>query len=225
MRGNFEKAKRLYTRLIEISNDGSSGQIAAYGNIGNIGNIYRANDELDKAENYYRKALELNKIQENDHGIAAGYGSLGNVYYMRCDWSKAEEYYLKALKIEEKLDLHEGMGIANAYGNLSNDYELNDFEKAEKYVRKSLDLNVSAKHIEGIAGDYRNLGRIFGSLGAFDKAEEYLRESLRLFTSIGATPWMENCRTGWTIWMMKERIKRHRSLPKSVNSLLLQVVY
>ncbi|CAK8710769.1 hypothetical protein GKODMF_01875 [Candidatus Electrothrix gigas] len=47
--------------------------------------------ELDKAEEMYRKALELDKALGRKKGKAADYGNLGIVYQTRGDLDKAEE--------------------------------------------------------------------------------------------------------------------------------------
>ncbi len=63
---------------------------------GNLGNIYRTRGELDKAEEYYRKALDINKDLGSKEGMAGQYGNLGNIYYIRGELDKACEYAQRA---------------------------------------------------------------------------------------------------------------------------------
>ena len=88
---------------------------------GNLGIVYRTRGELDKAEEFYHKALEINEALGHKEGMASQYGNLGIVYQTRGELDKAEEFYHKALEINEALGRKEGM--ARQYGNLGVVYQ------------------------------------------------------------------------------------------------------
>jgi tetratricopeptide (TPR) repeat protein len=61
--------------------------------LGNIGIVYQNKGELDKALEYYGKALKLNEELGKKGGIAAELGNIGNVYKIK---GELLDYYLDA---------------------------------------------------------------------------------------------------------------------------------
>ncbi len=150
-----------------------------------MGIFYYLKNDLDKAEEMYRKSIAINEALGRKEGVASDYGNLGNVYQVRGDLDKAEELYRRSLAIEKKLGRREG--IANQYGNLGNVYLIrDDLDKAEELYRKSLLTNEDIGRKEGAASDYSNLGNVYRIRGDLAKAEELYRKSLELFISIGS---------------------------------------
>ncbi len=96
----------------------------------------------------------------------------------------------KSLELHEALGRKEGM--ANAYGNLGNLYEIRgELDRAEEMHRKSLEIEETLGRKEGMASDYGNLGNLYEIQGELDRAEEMYRKSLDLFREIGAAPQIE----------------------------------
>jgi predicted O-linked N-acetylglucosamine transferase (SPINDLY family) len=160
----------------------------------NLGVLYHDNGQLDNAEKYYRKALNL------DPKSASTYFSLGNLLKINNKYKEAEESYLKSLLLNPN--------NAQVYFNLALIYsELNELYKAEEYYIKAINLNGNftsayynlgqlyqeslhldkAKYCyeQAIKTDtnytqaYRNLGNILGDIGQFDQAEKYYAKALQ----------------------------------------------
>ena len=158
---------------------------------GNLGFLYKNRGDLSRAEEMYRKSLEIEEAMGRKEGIASLYGNLGNLYHTLGDLDRAEEMYRKSLEIEEALGSKEGM--ASNFGNLGNVYaNWRDFDRAEDMYRKSLKLHETLGSKEGMASQYGNLGILFKTKGEPDRAQEMYRKSLDLFREIGAAPEIEH---------------------------------
>ncbi len=149
-----------------------------------VGIIFYRLGELDKALEYYGKALKLDEELGRKEGMAANYGNLGNVYRIKGDLDKALEYYEKALKLDEELGRKEGMAVQ--LGNMGTVYHTRgDFDKALEYYGKALKLDEELGRKEGMAANYGNLGIVYRIRGELDKALEYYGKALELNEELG----------------------------------------
>ena len=124
--------------------------------------IYEEKGDLDLAEREYKSALEV-----EPEGMAS-YFSLGNLYLKRGQHLKAGNIFTKALKITPSSGpLHNNLSWAWL--------GMGDIDRAERYVRKALDLDPSRRHIY-----LDTLGVVNTRKGEFDKAEVNLLEALDL---------------------------------------------
>ena len=69
-----------------------------------LGDLYCKNGDLEKAKDYYERALEIRKEQlgANHVDVATSYIGLGNVYYKKDDLEKAKDYYERALEFRKE---------------------------------------------------------------------------------------------------------------------------
>ena len=105
---------------------------------GNLGNVYQTRGELDKAVEFYQKALQLHEALGSKEGMAINYANLGLVYQTRGELDKAVEFHQKALQLDEALGSKQGM--AADYGNLGNVYKQSNKTKAKHYYQLSIAL-------------------------------------------------------------------------------------
>ncbi|WP_187146222.1 tetratricopeptide repeat protein [Thermococcus onnurineus] len=70
----------------------------------NIGNIYLMKKELDKAEESFRKALEISEKIEDEERQVSAILSLGNIQKAKGNIKKQLELYLKGLKLLNNLE-------------------------------------------------------------------------------------------------------------------------
>ena len=87
------------------------------------GNLYYKNQNYDKAEKMYLKAIQK--------GNAGAMSNLGNVYREQKKYDKAKETYLKAA---QKGDIRAMNNLGLLY------YDLKDYANAKKYIKKAADL-------------------------------------------------------------------------------------
>ncbi len=186
--GRLDQAEDNYKEVLAKCGDDLSWQAAANGN---LGLIYRTRGDLDMAEEFLRKSLDIDEHLGRREGMANQYGNLGLIYRTRGDLDKAEEFLRKALDIDEQLGRREG--LAAEYGNLGLIYQTRgDLDKAEEFHSKSLDIEKQLGRREGMANQYGNLGLIFQTRGQLDKAEEFHRKSLDIEKQLGRREGMAN---------------------------------
>ena len=151
----------------------------------NLAFIYDVQGDYGKAEEYYRKALEIvGKILGQEHpDTATIYNNLALVYQAQGYYRKAEEYYRKALKVMEKILGQEHPDTATIYNNLAGVYQAQgDYGRAEEYYRKALKITekILGQEHPDTAMTYDNLARVYKAQGDYGKAEEYFIKALRI---------------------------------------------
>ncbi|MDI6810854.1 MAG: tetratricopeptide repeat protein [archaeon] len=150
-----------------------------------LGVIFYYSGDLDKALEYYEKALELNDELGMKEGIAAVFGNIGAVYFTKGELDKALQYFEKALKLNEELGNKKGM--ANQLGNMGVLYfTKGELDKASGSYKKALKIFEESGIKEGIATLLGNIGALYFTKGEPDKALEYLRRILGLHDEFGS---------------------------------------
>lgn len=114
--------------------------------------------DLDQAEYWYRKSIEL-RPERDRLGRGQGVGQLGLVFYNR--FSDA----LSAGRSEEEVLRH--------------------FHQAVRLYHEALDL-LPADAIEDVATIYNLLGNIYGTIGELDPTVQYYREAIRFEEQAGS---------------------------------------
>jgi tetratricopeptide (TPR) repeat protein len=152
--------------------------------LGELGVIFYYLGELDKASEYYEKALKLEETLETKEGMAAVLGNIGVVYTTRGELDKALEYYRKVLKLYEGLGRKEGVAIL--LGNIGNVYQdKGEQDKALEYYEKALKLHEELGGKREMGATLGNIGVVHGIKGELDKALEYYEKALKLHEELG----------------------------------------
>ena len=118
--------------------------------------------DYDKAERYYKKALELDP---NDANTNSNYGSF--LYESRKDYDKAELYYKKALELEPDTG-----AFHNNYGLFLYKIRKN-YDQAEHYYKKALELDPDDANTNGNYASFLTHIR-----KDHDQAEQYYKKAL-----------------------------------------------
>jgi tetratricopeptide (TPR) repeat protein len=183
--GELTQAEEAYRNKVLALGEAHQDKEEQAKALGNLGIVYWTCGELDKAEEMYRKSLEISEALGLKEATANQYGNLGLVYDTRGELDKAEKMHRKALELHQALGNKESM--ANSYGNLGNVYRTRgELDKAEEMHRKALELDQALGSKEGMAQDYGNLGSVYKKRGNLAQAEELWKKSLRLYQELGA---------------------------------------
>jgi len=151
-----------------------------------LGRVYRDKGNLQKALEYFQKALKEERNKETQ--VAQIYTELAQVYIQLGKTSEAFSYATKSLDIYMKhLKKKENLDIAYTYQTLAQCYaSLKEYEKAEVFGKRALDLRIK---IQGpvshfVAKSYKVLGTIYSSMQRIDDAALNYHKGIDILTQI-----------------------------------------
>jgi tetratricopeptide (TPR) repeat protein len=139
--------------------------------------------DIDSAELYYKKGLDLFEKIGSLAGTAGCYINLGNVYFAKQNWKNAQEYHKKAFDIFVKTDNQ--FGQAYSYNNLGSVYyEQKELDTAIKYYNKALELYENMGLLLETAIAYHNIGVCFKDQNNIDSAMNSLNKAMEIYQQI-----------------------------------------
>ncbi len=125
--------------------------------------------DIETASNHYFEAIELCEEHNLDY-IASIFHSLGVMFHTTDNYENALQYYQQSL--EKARQQQDSLLIKKCLINLGSvNSSLNDFEKAEEFMKESLELSVRR---EMDYATYGNLGYLYVKQERFDEAIEVL---------------------------------------------------
>lgn len=142
-----------------------------------IGSVFKRQNFLDKALDYYLKELDL-AIKIKDSGLEAEalylcagmYGEMGNL-------DKELEYELKALEMFRAENNQKA--VALMLGNISVNYsDRKDYKKAIEYCEQALEIYQSMNEIEQESWVYKALGNYYSKIGKHKLGIDYLKKAM-----------------------------------------------
>lgn len=125
------------------------------------GAVFYNKSEIEKAENYYLKAIRINP------NIFYPYMGLGNIYKDKKEYKIAEDYYLKVIQLDPYYS-----GSYNAIGNIY--FDKKEYEKAKEYYNRAIEID------SNYSNPYIGLGNIYSQKREFKKAEEYYLKAIKI---------------------------------------------
>jgi tetratricopeptide (TPR) repeat protein len=200
---SYEKAIELTERI----GDKTEEAICAY----NFGNAYKniaAIRNIEQAEQWYRRSLEL-RDEHDKMGQANCLGQLGYVAWERFKEAKAVkkpekelkshindalQYYNKALEMIPLNAVNDLAVIHNSLGGIY--YDAGDHDRALSHFRKSIRYNEVAGNLYGAALTRYNVALALIRLDRFVDALDYANAALRNFETYGegAMEWIQKTR-------------------------------
>ena len=149
-----------------------------------LGMIAQERQQFDRAEQWYRKALEIYERLGLERDAADDYHQLGMIAQERRQFDRAEEWYRKALEIFERPGLERD--AASAYHQLGNVCCLRQqFDRAEQWYRKALEIYERLGLERDAVDEYHQLGIIAQERRQFDRAEEWYKKALEIYERLG----------------------------------------
>lgn len=137
----------------------------------------------DAALGFYRECLALRKHLPDRSKMAGTLGSIGLILAATNN-EEAEIYLLECLSIRQELGDLTGMG--RSLVNLGNFYNRRgDFDHAEDYLQRAMDLQKELENTQEIALIMNNLALIQSAQKKFSEAVSTLSKALELLDSIG----------------------------------------
>jgi tetratricopeptide (TPR) repeat protein len=148
------------------------------------GLIYQHQGNIDKALEYYSKALKTDESSKDLSGMMTSYSNIGAIYQIEGETEKALEYFAKSYELSKQSgDIY---GMATYYNNVGYIYDRKaNYEKAAEFYNKAMELYRKLEYKSGEANALNNLGVITQYSGNDKKALEYYNKSIALKESIG----------------------------------------
>jgi two-component system NarL family sensor kinase len=157
----LEKSEYYLNSIIKMNDnslDFKPNLAAAYSG---LSGIYVEKNNLELAEIYAQKALEIQKSQKEVAAIVNTLNNLGSIYILKKDYLKAKKVFLEALSLLENNDDQKYLGIKEVlYFNLSEalyrlkDYKAFTYQELSFNIRDSLRDNEISRILGEIEGKY-----------------------------------------------------------------------
>ena len=142
----------------------------------NLAYCYNKLQNYEKAIEYFNEAENYSQIIGKELTFESYY-EIGNVYFALRKYNKCKECYMKAIKILKATEDVNCKKLVTIYAKLGSLHLLmNNFIKAMKYSRKSLDLS-QAKGIEANQYILTLMGAIYVAFGEYQLALDYFQNA------------------------------------------------
>lgn len=176
----YMKAMDAYTQALDVAERAKEYNVAGY-ICSYMGDLYDLKGFFQETLDKYNQSADYFLKADNKRSYALALKFIAQTLAFEDSCSLALDYLLKADSIVVCLQDSGAMssienGLGNVYGLMGN------WDKAEYYLLKSLESNVS-----DIAPSYSALSELYMSIGNFDKARLYLDKS-RIHTKNQFTP-------------------------------------
>jgi tetratricopeptide (TPR) repeat protein len=172
------EAEMLYRTLAtECDEQGELGQEAKACH--QLGLIALEQRDIDAAERWYARSIQLNEQLGNEQGAALTYHQLGNVALQRRHFEDAHTWHLRALAINQKLGNEDAGAIAyHQLGSVA--LEQRDFDAAHDFYLKSLAISEKQGNEQRAASTYHQLGRVAKERDDLEAAESFYMKSISI---------------------------------------------
>jgi tetratricopeptide (TPR) repeat protein/DNA-binding CsgD family transcriptional regulator len=152
----------------------------------NIGSVYLINNDLENAKVNYEKAVEINKLINNQVFYGTLYNNLGIINKTQKDYFKAFDYYNKALEIRTKIK--DTAGIAQVCNNLGDCYMITgDYAKSIEVLNLALKYSRQAANLPSQMKAANFLSLAYEKSGDFRQSLITQRLYKQLYDSINST--------------------------------------
>lgn len=143
----------------------------------NVALAYEFSGNLADAVQAFAEALETSLAKENMHIVPLALGHLGQLQATRGRLHEAAETYRDALGRAEEMGPVPSPLAGNAYAGLGQlHYEWNNLEKAERYLRRAIELGEPWNSWESLVPGYLGLVKIHRIEGDWEAASAALDE-------------------------------------------------
>ena len=175
---NFEKAKKILKNILNNHPNDLNAMSSVYNCLGTIMN--KLINPIE-AINFFEKALEIQKINNDKYNHVKTMNNLGNSYLRipNPNINKARYYLNKALKLY--IDHEDSRGIAIAQANIGNiENEQGNIKGAISNYQDALRKFTSENIILYQGRCYSKLANLYLKIGEFDIAENYIENSINI---------------------------------------------
>ncbi|MDN5203481.1 tetratricopeptide repeat protein [Fulvivirgaceae bacterium BMA10] len=173
----YNNAIMYYKKSIEVAENLHDDERLSRAHF-NLGRCLIRSGQYDLSLQSFLFALELNKKNKDYSRINKTYNELGNLYY---EWKNPEEAldnYLSSLNYIDSVR-NNGRMRGMLYNNIGDIYlELENFEKAEFFLKEALSIKKTLDDKDLLISTYRNLSELYYQLENRELSVDYLNKSI-----------------------------------------------
>ncbi|MEE9150488.1 MAG: tetratricopeptide repeat protein, partial [Thermoplasmata archaeon] len=132
---DLDRCIESHDKAILLAEKTRNVRIKAYA-LSNAAEVHIKNNQLEKAQDYLEKAIEIFEKIDEKVGMSVALTSIGTLFRIQKNWEKSEEYVQKSIDICKEYDIPYHLGDAIfEYGLLNKDK--GDNKKAEEKLREA----------------------------------------------------------------------------------------
>lgn len=182
--GKYEDALGILLQLTTNPPFSSDHSMVAH-TFNSLGNVYYSRLQFDKAEELYKRALEIfeKSVTPNHNDIAATLNNLGNLYGAQFRLDEAESCFRRALEIREGACPPYDPRTTYILNNLAGLYMMQGlYEKAKplsEQVLEAREKTLGSDH-PFLARALSNLATIYSKQGSYERADDLYSRSLEI---------------------------------------------
>jgi len=186
--GNFQDALVCADKALDLAQDNKYKEETANGYLLKGQQHYRLG-EVDQAEEFIKKALDLNKKTDQQLAVGRCLNLLGLIEDVRGNFSQAREYKNDAIKLFEDIEHRQSQWwIGNITLNLAISADLQgDYQDAVGLYQNAMEIMEEISDQDWKRTCLINLSASKVGLGEHQQAEEYLQQVLEL---TGTSEWL-----------------------------------
>ncbi len=175
---NYYKAKVNLDEALEIADKADNKKILGiiYAKKGRLELIF---EELDKAIKSLNKAIEIQRILNDNVNLGSSYKIFGDIYVAKEDYYSALDSYTAAKSKFEEEDLNEALAETLLCEGKTY-YQLKNYKKARDVVEQSLAIAKKYDYLKIQSDALINHAKIYDKLGNKEKALEVALSGLQL---------------------------------------------
>ena len=184
VRGHLSEGRQWLERMLTLDRTRAEGSVgeasAARANaLNGAGYLARNQGDVESAWSLPEEALAIQRLLEDQEGIAASLNHLGNAAYMLGNYESARSLHEESLMIKRRLG--DQRGIADSLNNLGNVAHMQgDYASAQALFEETLAIKRQLGDQRSMAYALNNLGDIAERRGDFTAAQALYEESLRI---------------------------------------------
>lgn len=161
-----------------------------------IGTIYNAQRDYEKSEEYYLKALDIQRNLSAQKEQIDTIHSLADNCLDKRNFDSAEKYLMEALSAALTLLGDDNDTISSIYNSLGALYDFTGrYEESINYAIKSIELNTKlyGKYNVNTAYSYHNIAGTYCNIGKYDEAQKAYEESIEIKNILFGNDHYETC--------------------------------
>lgn len=182
-KGNHTQALELFYNALAFINE-EQFPLAVSSCYNDIASTLTRVERLDEAEEYYNKAIALNRLHGNKRGLMRNVSDYGVLHFRRGNYELSLQYHLEALAYALEFGLIYSQGVS--YSNLAAVYyNLRDLSQSIEYLKKSLDIYERNNDPYGMSICLSNIAIAQVEMNDYSDAYEFAEKALSVSAKIG----------------------------------------